>query len=77
MIVRKRWEPPKATIDGIETKVDRDNWSAIQQEGNHKNRKAMITIVSSLSKEEGGKLLYCTSVKQMWQTLENHYEGNV
>ena len=37
----------------------------------------MITIVSSLSKKEGGKLLHCTSAKQMWQTLENHYEGNV
>ena len=29
-IVRKGWEPPKATVDGIETEVDRDNWSAIQ-----------------------------------------------
>ena len=55
-IVRKGWEPPKATINGIETEVDRDNWSAIQQEGNHKNKKAMITLVSSMTREEGGKL---------------------
>ena len=37
----------------------------------------MITLVSSMSREEGGKLQYCTSAKDMWQTLENHYEGNV
>ena len=37
----------------------------------------MITLVSSISREEGGKLQHCTSAKEMWQTLENHYEGNV
>ena len=38
-IIRKRWESPKATVNGIETIVERDEWSAIQQEGNHKNKK--------------------------------------
>ena len=38
-IRRKVWEPPKATINGIETEVDRDNWSTAQQEVNHKNKK--------------------------------------
>ena len=38
-IIRKGWETPKATVNGIETEVDRDNWSAIQQEGNHKNKR--------------------------------------
>ena len=75
-IVRKGWEPPKDTVNGIESKVDRDNWNAIHQKGNHKNKKAMITIVSSISRE-GVKLQHCTSVKEIWQTLENHYEGNV
>ena len=37
----------------------------------------MITLVSSMSREEGGELQHCTSAKEMWQTLENHYEGNV
>ena len=37
----------------------------------------MITLVSSILKEEWGKLQHCTSAKEMWQTLENHYEGNV
>ena len=55
-IVRKSWEPPKATINGVETEIDRDNWNIIQQEANHKNKKAMITLVSSMSREEGGKL---------------------
>ena len=64
-------------VNGIESEVDRDNWNAIQQEGNHKNKKALITLVSSKSREEGGKLQYCTSAKEMWQTLENHYEENV
>ena len=76
-IVRKGWEPPKATINGIETEVNKDNWSAIQQEGNHKNKKAMITLVLSMSRKEGDKLQHCTSAKEMWQTLENHYEKNV
>ena len=55
-IIRKDWKIPKATVNGIETKVNRDNWNAIQQAGNHKNKKAMITLVSSMFKEEGGKL---------------------
>ena len=37
----------------------------------------MITLISSISREEGGKLQHCTLAKEMWQTLENHYEGNV
>ena len=49
-IIRKGWEPPKATINGIETKIDRDNWNAIQKEGNFKNKKAMITLVLSMSR---------------------------
>ena len=72
-IIRKCWEPPKATIYGMETEIDRDNWNATQQEVNHKNKKAMITLVSSMSKEEGGKFQYYISAKEMWETLENHY----
>ena len=62
-IVRKGWEPTKSKVDGIEIEIDRDDWNVVQQEGNHKNKKAMITIVSSLSREEGGKLIHCTSAK--------------
>ena len=37
----------------------------------------MITIVSFMSREEGVKLQHCSLAKEMWQILENHYEGNV
>ena len=37
----------------------------------------MITLVSSILREEGGKLQHCTSAKKIWQTLKNHYEVNV
>ena len=76
-IIRKGWETSKTTVNGIETEVDRDNWNAIQQEGNHKNKKAMITIVSSMTREEGVKLQHCSSAKEIWQTLENQYKGNI
>ena len=65
-IVRKGWEPPKATVNGVETVIDRDDWNSIQQESNHKNKKAMITLVSSISREEGGKLQHCIFAKEMW-----------
>ena len=50
-ILLKSWEPPKATINGIETIIARDDCSAIHQEGNHKNKRAMITLLSSMSRE--------------------------
>ena len=37
----------------------------------------MITLVSSMSREEGGKLQHCTSAKEMCQILENHYKENI
>ena len=76
-IFQKGWEAPKAIVNGIEIEIDRVNWNAIQQEGNHKNKKPMITLVSSMSSEEGGKLQHYTSAKKIWKTFENHYEGNV
>ena len=37
----------------------------------------MITLVSLVSRDEGVKLQHCSSAKKIWQTLENHYEGNI
>ena len=54
-----------------------DKWNNDQMEENHKNKKAMITLISSMSREEGGKFQHCILAKKMWETLENHYEGNV
>ena len=64
-IVQKGQEPPKATINGVETEIDRDNWNAFQQEANHKNKKAMITLVSSMSREGGSKLQHCILAEEM------------
>ena len=36
----------------------------------------MITLVSFMTREEGGKLQHCTSANEIWQTLENHYKRN-
>ena len=76
-VICKGWELPKTTINGIETIIERDEWSAIQQEGNHKNKRIMITIVSSMTRDERVKLQHCSSANEIWQTLENHYEGNI
>ena len=37
----------------------------------------MITLVSSMTRDEGVKLQHSTSAKEMWQTLENYYECNI
>ena len=75
-IIQKGWEPPKSIINGVETEIDRDDWNVTQQEANHKNKKGMITLVSYMSRE-GVKIQHCISAKEMWETLENHYEGNI
>ena len=76
-IVLNGQEPPKVTKDGVITTLSRYEWSNDQKEENYKNKKAMITIASSMTKEESSKLQRCISAKKMWETLENHYEGNV
>ena len=76
-IVRKGWKTSKATNDDVTTEILRDDWNVIHQEGNHKNKKVMITLVSSMIRDERGKLQHCTSAKEIWVTLENHYKGNI
>ena len=76
-IVLKGWEPPKVTMEGVTTIFLRDRWNNDQKEENQKNKKIMITLISSMSREEGGKLQYYILAKKIWETLENHYEGNV
>ena len=48
-IFHKGWELPKATINGIETIVERDEWSAIHQEGNHKDLMSLDSNQSYIS----------------------------
>ena len=30
-----------------------------------------------MSREEGGKVWHFQSIKEVWETFENHYEGNM
>ena len=53
-------------VDGVIIEIDRDNWNAIQQEGNHKNKRAMITLVSFMTRDERVKLQHCFTAKEMW-----------
>ena len=55
-IIQEGWELSKATIDGVIIKILRDDWNAIQQEGNHKNKKSIITLVSFMSIEQRDNL---------------------
>ena len=63
-IVLKGWEPPKATVDGVVTTLLRSQWNSNQKEENHKNKKAIITLVSSILRE-WGKLQHCILAKKM------------
>ena len=76
-IILKGQKPPKITKDGTVTTLSRDEQRNDQKEENYKNKKAIITIASSMTREESSKLQCCTSAKEMCETLENHYEGNV
>ena len=50
------WEPPKAIIDGIETTLVKSSWSNDQKEENYKNNKVINIWLTSMSREEGGKV---------------------
>ena len=36
-----------------------------------------MVFIASMSREKGGKIQHCISAKEMWETLKNHYEGNI
>ena len=37
----------------------------------------MTILLASMLKEEGDKAKHFQSIKEVWETLENHYEENV
>ena len=76
-VILDGWEPSKAKIDDVEVTLKRNQWNQTQKDEIHKNKRAMITLLYYMSKEEGGKVQYCQSTKKVWETLENHYEGNM
>ena len=75
-VVLNGWDPPRGKVDVVEVILERSKWSQEQREENHKNKKAMIVLIASMSREEGGKFQHCVLAKEMWETLENHFEGN-
>ena len=76
-VILDGWQPPKGKVDDEEVVLKRSQQNQTQKDENHKNKRAMITLLSSMSREEGGKVQHCQSAKEVWETLENHYEGNI
>ena len=76
-VILDGWEPPKGKVDDEEVVLKRSQWNQTEKDENHKNKRAMITLLSSMSREECGKVQHCQSAKEVWETLENHYEGNI
>ena len=64
-VVLDGWEPPKATLDNVTIHIDRTQWIQDQKEANYKNKKVMIILLASMSREEGGKVQYCQSAKEI------------
>ena len=64
-------------VEGIQVPKKRSEWSQVEKEENYKNKRAMSVLINSMSREERGKIQHCISAKEMWETLENHYEGNI
>ena len=56
-VILKGWELPKATIDGVVTRVTlaRSQWNNEQKEENHKNNRAMITQLSFMLEKKVAK----------------------
>lgn len=75
-VILDGWEPPKSKVEDVEVVLKRSQWNQTQKDKNHK-KSAMITLLSFMSREEGGKVQHCQSTKEVWETLKNHYEGNI
>ena len=61
-------------VECIEVPKKRSEWSQVEKEESHKNKKALSVL---MSRKEGRKIQHYISAKEMWETLENHYEGNI
>ena len=64
-IILDGWESPKGKVDDVEVVLKRIQWNQTQKDENHKNKRAMITLLSSMSREEGGKVQHCQSAKEV------------
>ncbi|XP_050207637.1 uncharacterized protein LOC126657056 [Mercurialis annua] len=66
------WTPP---CDKNGALLKRQDWSIEQVKENGMNRKAITTLLSSISREEQGRIQHFNCAKQMWETLESYYKG--
>ena len=76
-VVLQGWTPPTENVENVQVLLDRTKWNTQQKEENYKSKKAMTILLSSISREESGKVQHSILAKEIWETLENHYEGNM
>ena len=55
-VILDGWEPPKGKLEDVEVFLKRSQWNQTQKDENHKNKRAMITLLSFMSREEGRKV---------------------
>ena len=52
-------------VEDIQVLKERNEWSQVEKEENHKNKKTISVFIASMSREEGGKIQHCILAKQM------------
>ncbi|XP_050233464.1 uncharacterized protein LOC126681952 [Mercurialis annua] len=68
---------PTQELNGAIIPWPRKDWTKDQVLANALNRKAICVIISSLCREEQGRVQHCTTAHDMWKILENYHEGTV
>ena len=76
-VILDGWKPFMKIVEGIQILKERNEWSQEEKEENHENKRAMLVLITSMSIKKGGKIQHCILAKEMWETLENYYEGNI
>ncbi|XP_050222454.1 uncharacterized protein LOC126672541 [Mercurialis annua] len=68
---------PTQELNGAIIPWPRKDWTKDQVLAIALNRKAICVIISSLCREEQGRVQHCTTAHDMWKILENYHEGTV
>ncbi|XP_050238368.1 uncharacterized protein LOC126687857 [Mercurialis annua] len=68
---------PTQELNGAIIPWPRKDWTKDQVLANALNWKAICVIISSLCREEQGRVQHCTTAHDMWKILENYHEGTV
>ena len=48
-VILDGWEAPKAKVNNVKFLIDRSQWAQEQKDENHKNKKAMTILLTSMS----------------------------